>query len=476
MAMGRRGEGKQDDLWIPTSEVVRGPGHPFYRALNRLLDERGFDRFVEDRCREFYAAKLGRPSLAPGVYFRLLLVGYFEGIDSERGIAWRVSDSLTLREFLGYALTEGLPDHSTISRTRRLVSLEAHREVFQWALNAIAADGLLKGKSLGVDGTTLEADAALRSIVRRDTEETYEEFLTALAKAGGIETPTRADLARLDRKRTKKGSNQDWKNPHDPDARITKMKDGRTHFAYRVDHVTDLETTAIVAAVPGLADESDTGTAERSVSEAQKSLIEVIESGSGESHLASRPCSEVVADKGFHSGAVLLLHEEAGIRTYISEPRRGRRHWIGKEAEQRATYANRRRIRGERGKQLLRLRGEKVERSFAHTYDTGGLRRLRVRGLVNVAKRVAVQAAAYDLALLLRKRIGVGKPRQLQGRAAALALRRLQAHLHHQIGRLGLRDVRQRWIAGPSIPIRLAVVLRIQIYPFVSERGFATGC
>src|SRR5207342_1332120 len=184
-----------------------------------------FDRFVEEQCRPFYAPVMGRPSLPPGRYFRLLMVGYFEGLDSERGIAWRAADSLSLRQFLGLELSEAPPDHSTISRTRRLIDVETHQAVFTWILKRLAAAGLVKGQTIGIDATTLEANAALRSLVRRDTGESYQEFLTKLAEASGIRTPTRAALARLDRKRKKKGSNQEWTHPHDPDARITKMKD-----------------------------------------------------------------------------------------------------------------------------------------------------------------------------------------------------------------------------------------------------------
>jgi transposase len=177
--------------------------HPFYEKLNRVLGEHGFDDFVEAQCRPFYAEKMGRPSLAPGQYFRLLLLGYFEGLDSERGIAWRAADSLGVRAFLGLALTEAAPDHSTISRTRRLIDLDTHRAVFTWVAQCLGIAGLVKGKTIAIDATTLEANAALRSIVRRDTGETYNDFLTKLAQASGIETPTRADLAKLDRKRKK---------------------------------------------------------------------------------------------------------------------------------------------------------------------------------------------------------------------------------------------------------------------------------
>ena len=222
-------------------------GIRFIRSLNELLEAEGFDEFVEKRCAKFYAAKYGRPSLTPGIYFRSLLIGYFEGIGAERGIAWRLADSLALRRFVGIALDEYTPDHSTISRTRRLIDLDTHREVFGWVLGVLADRGLLKGQRIAIDATTLEANAAMRSIVRRDTGASYEEFLRGLAKASGIATPTREDLARLDRKRKKRTSNKEWKSPADGDARIAKMKDGRTHLAHKAEHAVDLDTGAVVA-------------------------------------------------------------------------------------------------------------------------------------------------------------------------------------------------------------------------------------
>jgi len=247
MAMGKRERQAQDSFWVTTSALPTGEAHPFYAKVNQVLDENGFDAFVEDACRQFYADQRGRPSLAPAIYFRLMMIGYFEGIDSERGIAWRASDSLGLRKFLGYSLTDEIPDHTTIGRNRRLIDVETHEAVFVWVLKRLAEHGLLKGKTLGVDATTLEANAAMRSIVRRDTGESYQEFLTRLAQASGIETPTREDLARLDKQRKNKASNDDWQSPSDPDARVTKMKDGRTHLAYKAEHAVDLDTGAVVA-------------------------------------------------------------------------------------------------------------------------------------------------------------------------------------------------------------------------------------
>ena len=346
MAMGRRRKERQGQLWVEAQRMSKGPGHPFYGRLNQVLSTSGFDLYVEQVCKRFYAKAMGRPSLPPSVYFRLMLIGYFEGIDSERGIAWRVADSLTLREFLGYEPTDTPPDHSTISRNRRLIDLSTHQEVFTWVLGMLAQEGLLRGKTLGIDGTTLEANAALRSIVRRDTGEGYEEFLIGLAKASGIETPTREDLARLDRKRPKKGSNQDWLNPFDRDAKITKMKDGRTHLAHKAEHCVDMETGAVVAVTLQPADRGDTASLEVTLEEAQAVLSDVAEDERACEELSDEMVSEVVADKGYHSNAVLLARAKVGIRTYISEPKRGRRNWKGQAAAKEAVYGNRRRIRG----------------------------------------------------------------------------------------------------------------------------------
>jgi transposase len=358
---------------------------------------------------------MGRPSLAPGVYFRLLLIGYFEGLDGERGIAWRAADSLGLRRFLRIGLEEMTPDHSTISRTRRLIDVETHREVFTWVLGVIAENGLLKGKTLGIDATTLEANAALRSIVRRDSGESYPEFLTKLAKESGIATPTREDLARLDRKRKKKGSNKEWMNPHDPDARIAKLKDGRTHLAHKAEHAVDLETGAVVAVTLQGADQGDTTTVKETFIEAAERLEEVGKEPEADERMNAQGTEEVVADKGYHSGAMVEDWEAIGVRSYIPEPKRKRRKWRGKPGQQAAVYGNRRRIRSERGKQLLRRRGELLERSFAHVYNTGGMRRTYLRGHRNILKRLLIHVAAFNLSLILRQQLGVGTPRSLQG-------------------------------------------------------------
>src|SRR5262245_41240045 len=417
MAMGKRKRDRQPAIWIAETDLPTAASRPLYRRLKQVLREHGFDDFVEAQCAGFYAETMGRPSLPPGIYFRLLLVGYFEGIDSERGIAWRAADSLALRDFLGLGLADPPPDHSTISRTRRLIAVETHRAVFTWVLQCLGGAGLIKGKTIGLDATTLEANAAMRSIVRRDTGESYEEFLTRLAKTSGIGTPRRADLARLDRKRKKKASNDDWTHPHDPDAKITKMKDGRTHLAHKAEHAIDLDTGAIVGITVQDADEGDTSTMQQTLPEAAEQLDAVGAVTADEVAVIEA----VVADKGYHSRASVLDLERLHIRYYLSEPDRGRQAWTDQEAERDAVYANRRRIRGVRGKRLLRRRGELLERPFAHLYETGGLRRTHVRGHENVLKRLLVHASAFNLGLWMRRLFGIGTPRALQGAALALS-------------------------------------------------------
>ncbi len=410
MGMGRKRR-RQESLWIATQELPRTKGHVFYERVNRILEEDGFDPFVEEACQKFYAPVMGRPGVVPGVYFRMLLVGYFEGIDSERGIAWRCADSLSLREFLGIGLTDGTPDHSSVSRTRRLIDLETHAQVFHWMLERLAGHGLIDGKTVGVDATTLEANAAMRSIVRRDTRNSYEDFLKELAHASGIETPTRAELARLDRKRPKKGSNDDWVHPDDADAQITKMKDGRTHLAHKLEHAVDMKTGVVLGVTVQGAATGDTTTIKETLIRTAENMEKLASNPKTEAQIREDWFSEVVADKGYHSNETMVDLRELGIRTYISEPDRGRRRWKNKPDEQQAVYANRRRIRGERGKELLRHRGMMLERPFAHGLETGGMRRVHLRGRENILKRILVHYAALNLALILRQKFGQGTPR-----------------------------------------------------------------
>lgn len=412
--MGKR-KAKQEALWVNSNEIPKAASHPFYAKVNEVLERHKVDRRLEYLCGRFYKPVFGRPSMAPGVYFRLLLIGFFEGIDSERGIAWRVADSLSLREFLGFRVTEQTPDHSTVSRTRRLLPVETHKAVFRWFVRVLGEEGLIEGQTIAIDATTLEASAAMRSIRRRDDGRRYEEYLRDLAKAEGLENPTREQLARLDRKRKKKASNRDWMSPTDKDARIAKMKDGRTHLAHKAEHAVDLSSGAVVAVTLQAADLGDTTTLGETLREGQANAALVNERG----------VEEAVADKGYHSSQVLVnLHAE-DVRSYIPEPERGPRKWNGKQNEQQRVYANRRRVSGRRGKDLQKLRSELTERSFAHMYETGGMRRTHLRKRNNILKRLLFHAVGFNLALLVRERFGIGKPRTLQGTSDAILLVRI---------------------------------------------------
>jgi transposase len=453
-------------MWVATHTLPKSPGHPFYQALNRALEAEGFDAFVEAACAPFYAATVGRPSLLPGRYFRLLLIGYFEGQDSERGIAWRTADSLSLRAFLGLGLEEATPEHSTIARTRRRIDLETHRGVFTWVLQVLAQADLVKGVTVGVDATTLEANAALRTIVRRDSGERYDAFLTRLAVESGIETPTRADLARLDRKRPKKGRNADWQHPHDPGARITTMKDGRTHLAHKAEHAVDMDTGAVVGVTVQSADEGDTTTVCDTLVEAADELEAVAAVTDG----VTGVIENVVMDKGYHSNHVLVGLTEAGFRTFVAEPARGRRCWRGQPAARAAVYANRRRITSPRGLALQRQRSLRLEQPNAHLYETGGMRRTHLRGHANITKRLLVHAAAFNLGLLMRRAIGVGTPRGLQGRTpAGAALAAICT---------ALATVRNRWYVAACIAaISLTHRWRLELLPVeLPEPSLTTGC
>src|ERR671918_519061 len=451
MSMGtREGRQRQEQLWVTHTELATAPGHPFYTRLNELLDEEKFDEFAEQECAQFYAGNNGRPSLAPGTYFRLLLIGYFEGIDSERGIAWRAADSLGLRQFLRVGLDEETPDHSTISRTRRLIDVETHRKVFVWVLGVLADRGLLKGRTVGVDATTLEANAAMRSIVRRDNGASYEEFLTGLAQQSGIETPTREDQARVDRKRKKKTSNEEWMSPSDPDARIAKMKDGTTHLAHKAEHAVDMETGAVIAVTLQAADQGDTTTLQETWAETAENVAQLIEreaekAPAEDPQVVLTPLAEIVADKGYHSSETVLALQQAKTRSYIPEPKRPRRKWAGKAAEQQAVYANRRRVNGSYGKRLLKKRGELIERSFAHCYETGAMRRVYLRGHENVLKRQLIHVGAFNFSLIFRQKLGAGTPRELRNRLSQAVLVFLKVGISLTTASRSSQD-----ISGPS--------------------------
>jgi transposase len=414
MAMGKRDTEQQQDLFITHDKLPRSAGHVFYRKLNQLLAEGGFDRWIEALCEPYYCQGQGRPSVPPGQYFRMLLVGYFEGLGSQRGIAWRCSDSLSLREFLGVPLGEDSPDHSSLSYIRNRLPHSVHEAVFVWVLALVQKKKLLQGKTVGVDSTTLEANAAMKSIVRKDSGEDWKEYLTRLMKEEGLieegdEQPRDEELRKFDKARkNKQVSNDEWMSPSDPDSRIARMKDGTTHLAYKAEHVVDLETEVILAAEIYPANYHDTATLEDSLHQAQ---INQQEAGS------EQQIKDAVADKGYHgAGPLANLREHTPYRSYIPEPERPHPCvWTDKPPEQRAAViANRRRSRGKRGRKLQRLRSERVERTFAHVCETGGARRTWLTGIEKVRKRYLLSAAAHNLGILMRSLFKMGTPRGLQ--------------------------------------------------------------
>jgi transposase len=411
MALGKRAA-KQSEMFIPVAELPKSPAHPFYSRLNRLLAETDFDTFVETLCEPYYREG-GRPSIPPGVYFRMLFIGYFEGIDSQRGIAWRCADSRSLREFLGAAPTDPTPAHNSMTVIRQRLPESVFEAVFSKVLSVLQQKGLLKGKTLGVDATTLEANAAMKSIVRKADGKDWKNYLRTLAQAEGIEDPSDDDLRRIDRgRKDKKVSNETWESPVDGDARIARMKDGTTRLAYKAEHAVDLETQAIVSAQIHHAHRGDAQTGGESLIMAQ---VELVRAGS------EVAVEELVADKGYHDNGLLAGCARFGIRTYIPERKQAKRVWVNKPVElQEAFRANRRRVRGERGRRLNRWRSERVERTFAHVCETGGGRRSWLRGRINVQKAHLLRCCAYNLGLVMRKCYGMGKPRS--GASAAIAI------------------------------------------------------
>ena len=470
MSLGKR-KPQQDELFIPTAKLATGPGHPFYTKLNEVLSGAGFDEFVERLCAKYYKEG-GRPGIPPGVYFRMLFIGYFEGLDSQRGIAWRCADSLGLRAFLGIGITEDTPVHASMTIIRQRLPESVFDQVFVFVLSLLEQKGLLRGKAVAIDATTLEANAAMKSIVRKDSGEDWKQYLRGLAQAEGIENPTEADLRRLDRgRKDKKVSNVQWQSPTDPDSRIAKMKDGRTHLAYKAEHAVDLVSEAIVATTVTFADKSDPQSAPVTLSVAEANLV----LADSETEIA-----ETVMDKGYHDNGLLAQLAEQGVRTYIPERRQKSRRWTDKPVEhEQAFRANRRRVRGNKGRQLNRWRSERCERTFAHVCETGGGRRAWVRGQTNVSKVHTLKCAAYNLGLLLRKVWGYCKPRNAEAAVAALFFAVLA--LLSVIAAITDRTMEQTltWLLGGCGLLLLSVAanLCIRFIRGIRKNGYSlTGC
>jgi transposase len=470
------------ELVIALKDLPPPPANPFYDRLNTLLDEAGFEPFVEDLCRPYYAEGFGRPGVPPGVYFRMLFLGYFEGLGSQRAIAWRCADSRSAQAFLGLPQHKKTPDHSSLTKIRQRLPDSVHEQVFVFVLQLAEDKGLMPGKTVGVDSTLLEANAALKTIVRRDSGDDWKSYLRQLAAEAGIDNPTDEDLRRFDRQRKdKKVSNEEWVSPSDPDSKIAKMKDGTTHLAYKAEHVVDLKTELILAAPVYPADQPDSATLLASVAEAQ-AHVRAAESGAALGERAAQAeaavadgtaVDEAAADKGYHKAETLADCAAAGVRTYIPEPRRKQeRVWTDKPAAwERAYRNNRRRVGGRRSKRLQKLRSERVERSFAHVCETGGGRRSWLRGLQQVGTRYLMQVAGHNLGIIMRRVFGKGTPRSLQGLRACVV-----AWIYGWVGTRGCRQ--QSWSAtlGWEARGKLPDCICFATLHVAENLTFSTGC
>ena len=401
----------QKELWVVADRLPQASPSRFYELLNGTLEEMDFARQVREMCAPAYAeaARGGRPGIDPVIYFKMLMVGFFEGIESERQIAFRCGDSLSLRGFLGYALDEATPDHSSMSIIRQRLGSECFERVFALVLTAMRQHGLLKGRHLGIDSSVIEANASLRSLKERNTEESYWDYVQRLAGESGLQTTDGAELRSFDRKRPgKKMSNEQWKNPHDPDAKIGKTKAGATDMVYLPEHAVDLETGAIVQAQVLAGDHRDSEELSERVIEAVINIQEAI----GTKDPEGMP-ETLTADKGYFSLLEVGRLQEMSVKPVISDPKRAQRRFDKLSSAQRQSLARvQRSVSSKYGKRLLRKRGQHIERSFAHVLDAGGMRRATLRGLENLNKRHQIAAACYNLSQLMRRLYGVGTPKQ----------------------------------------------------------------
>lgn len=404
----------QGEFWVATHQLPQSPKSTFYSRLDETLESFGFADKVRTLCAPAYKnTRAGRPGIDPVVYLKMIMVGFFEDLPSERAIAARCADSMSIRAFLNYSLEEKTPDHSTFTIIRQRLGLEIYQQIFDLTLQALRAHGLLRGKNLGIDSSVIEANASLRALVHRNTEEQYWDYVKRLAAENGIDPNDTAAVRKFDRHRPGKGSNQEWQNPHDPDAKIGRTKDGATDMIYKPEAVVDLDTGAIVAADVHPGDQADHKEMATRILEAQQTINQA----RGEKADALTVTS-VTSDKGYYLVGELQRLQQEGIRTVISDPIDNRRVDKLEPAEQRAVRAAKRSVKSKSGKDLLRRRGMHIERSFAHILDAGGMRRTTLRGWENLNKRFKLAAAIYNLSQLMRQLIGFGTPKQLM---AALA-------------------------------------------------------
>jgi transposase len=406
---GKKEKAAQPEFWVATQEVAKSPKSTFYSKLDETLESFHFAAKVREICAPAYKQTgTGRPGIDPVVYLKMIMVGFFEDLPSERGIAARCADSMSIRAFLKYELDEKTPDHSSFTVIRQRLGLDLYERIFTLTLQALREHGLLRGKNLGIDSSVIEANASLRALVNRNTEEQYWDYVKRLAAENGIDPDDAAAVRKFDRNRPGKGSNQEWMNPYDPDAKIGRTKDGATDMIYKPEAVVDLDTGAIVQAQVHVGDQADHKEMATRVLEAQQS----INKATGEK-LDTLTVNTVTSDKGYYAVNELQALQEEDIRTVIADPIDNRRLDKLEPNQKKAVLAARRSAKSASGKDLLRRRGMHIERSFAHILDCGGMRRTTLRGWENLNKRFKLAAAFYNLSQLMRKLFGIGTPKQL---------------------------------------------------------------
>jgi transposase len=408
----------QPEFWIAANQVVSPAQSGYYAQLEETLESFGFAAKVRALCAPAYdKSGMGRPGIDPVVYLKMIMVGFFEDLPSERAIAARCADSMSIRAFLKYELHEKTPEHSSFTVIRQRLGLEIYQRIFTLTLQALREHGLLRGKNLGIDSSVIEANASLRALVHRNTEEQYWDYVKRLAAESGIDPDDAAAVRKFDRHRPGKGSNQEWVNPYDPDAKIGRTKDGATDMIYKPEAVVDLDTGAIVQAQVHPGDQADHKEMATRVLEAQQNINQA----AGEK-LDTLTVNSVTSDKGYYAVNELQALQQEDIRTVIADPIDNRRLDKLEPDEKKAVQAARRSTKSTSGKELLRRRGMHIERSFAHVLDCGGMRRTTLRGWENLNKRFKLAAAIYNLSQLMRKLFGIGTPKQLAARGRLLFL------------------------------------------------------
>jgi transposase len=419
---------REEEFWVEKRRLPAVKAGTFYRKLDETLREMEFAEKVREICRPSYkdASSGGRPGIVPAVYFKMLMIGFFENLPSERAIASRCEDSLSLRAFLGYDLAESTPDHSSLSVIRTRLGVEVYQGALEIVLTGLYEHGLLKGRDLGIDSSIIEANASLRELQHRNTEEAYWEYVKKLAAEAGIDPDDTGAVRRFDKRRKgRRTSNEDWVNPHDPDAKVGRTKDGACDMVYQPEHLTDLETGAIIRAEVRTGDRGDSQELSGRVLEGCRTLAQVCEDP-----MQEKVGRSLTADEGYFSVEEVCALQGEGIRTVMGDPHGPRRNKDKQCKVTRQTLNSARRaVKSKSGKALLKRRGEHLERSFAHLLDHGGLRRATLRGAENLTKRQIAAAMAYDLSLLMRKIFGFGTPKQWAAMSPSCLVRLLRALL-----------------------------------------------